>query len=556
LTSSGKTGVLSLSKYLPFELDSIRNKILLFAVLATLIPSGITAWIAYSQSRRALEQRINQELLSVSSQSSRELDVWLKERLQELRTLGGYYEVSETLDPSRPASATARGRLNEYLHSVRGRLLEYAELVVLDPQGRTVATTAGIPKPVNLPADWARTLRTDNQLVGEAYWDASSRGAQIVLAVPVQRLDGQRLLGGFAARVQLSGVQQQLADLVDKSESHLFLATADGQMMVTSGGTTPEFMATKVKPGTLDRLSKNENSTVAYQDGAGEEMVGTLRRVPHVPWIVAAEIPATSAYREVRRFRNIALAIVVALLIVVSVIAYWLGLILVRPLDRLTKGAAEVAAGDLAVDLPPGGGGEVGYLTYVFNHMVSRLRESRKELDASNATLRKQNEELERLSTTDSLTGLANRRQLNRRLTEEVLRARRSKQPFAVVMSDVDHFKSYNDAMGHPAGDEVLKRVAQILRESTREVDLAARYGGEEFCVLLPETSGEMALQVAERIRSRMAVEKFPGRQITVSLGIAEFARNGDTAEAVLAAADAALYQAKRAGRDRVNRAK
>jgi diguanylate cyclase (GGDEF)-like protein len=181
--------------------------------------------------------------------------------------------------------------------------------------------------------------------------------------------------------------------------------------------------------------------------------------------------------------------------------------------------------------------------------MVARLRESRKELDASNAALRKQNEELERLSTTDGLTGLANRRQLSRRLGEEVLRARRSKQPFAVVMSDVDHFKSYNDTMGHPAGDEVLKRVAQILRESTREVDLAARYGGEEFCVLLPETSGEMALQVAERIRARMAAEKFPGRTITLSLGIAEFAKNGDTA-------DAALYQAKRAGRDRVTRAK
>jgi diguanylate cyclase (GGDEF)-like protein len=315
-------------------------------------------------------------------------------------------------------------------------------------------------------------------------------------------------------------------------------------------------MATKLKRGTLERLSRNENSTVNYQNAAGEEMVGTLRHVPHVPWIVTAEIPAASAYREVRRFRNIALSIVVALLAVVSVIAYWLGLILVRPLDRLTTGAAEVAAGDLAVDLPPGGGGEVGYLTYVFNHMVSRLRESRKELDASNATLRKQNEELERLSTTDGLTALANRRQLNRRLTEEVLRARRSKQPFAVLMADVDHFKSYNDTLGHPAGDDVLKRVAQILRDCTREVDLVARYGGEEFCILLPETSGEMALPVAERIRSRMAVEKFPGRQITLSLGIAEFARNGDTPEAVLAAADAALYQSKRTGRDRVIKAK
>jgi diguanylate cyclase (GGDEF)-like protein len=198
----------------------------------------------------------------------------------------------------------------------------------------------------------------------------------------------------------------------------------------------------------------------------------------------------------------------------------------------------------------------VGYLTYVFNHMVSRLRENRKELDASNATLRKQNEELERLSTTDGLTGLANRRQLSQRLNDEVSRARRSKQSFVVLMADVDHFKSYNDTHGHPAGDEVLRRVAKLIGESTRDVDLAARYGGEEFCVLLPETTAEKAVPVAERIRAHVAEEKFSGRQITLSIGIAEFPRNGEAPESVVAAADAALYQAKRAGRDRVVKSK
>jgi diguanylate cyclase (GGDEF)-like protein len=269
-----------------------------------------------------------------------------------------------------------------------------------------------------------------------------------------------------------------------------------------------------------------------------------------------SEMPADAANREIRRFRNLALAVILGLLVAVSLLAYWLGLILVRPLDRLTKGASEVAAGDLAVDLPAAGGGEVGYLTHVFNHMVSRLRESRRELDSSNAALRKQNEELERLSTTDGLTGLSNRRQLSQRLNAEATRVRRNKHPFSILMADVDHFKSYNDAHGHPAGDEVLKRVAQILRESIREVDCAARYGGEEFCVLLPETPADTAVQAAERIRSRVAGEKFPGRSITLSIGIAEYPKNGEAVETALAAADAALYQAKRAGRDRVHRAK
>ena len=538
-----------------FDQESIRNKILLFAVLATLLPSGITALLSYIQNRRALQARINQELRSTSSQTARELDVWLKERLQELRTVGGSYEVSETLDPSRRAGGAARGRLNEYLRSVRGRLLEYAELMVLDAGGRIIATTAREPRAVSLPADWSNTLRTDHRLVGEAYWDAPSRAAQLWWGVPVERLDG-RLLGGFAARVQLAAVQQQLADLTSGTEILLDLATDDGSLMVSSTGISAELMSSRLKPEELERLARNEGATTSFEAAGGEGAVGVLRRIPRVPWVVIAEMPAAVALREMRRFRNVAFGVVLARLVVTSVIAYRLGFVIVRPLERLTQGAAEVAAGDLAVGLPAGGGGEVGYLTYVFNHMVSRLREGRKELDARNATLEKQNEELERLSTTDALTGLVNRRQLGRRLSEEMTRSRRNKHALTVLMADVDHFKSYNDTHGHPAGDAALKRVADILRDSIREVDCAARYGGEEFCVLLPEAPADSAVQVAERIRKRVGAADFGGRHLTLSIGLAEFGKNGDAPEAVVAAADAALYQAKRAGRDRVVRAK
>jgi diguanylate cyclase (GGDEF)-like protein len=250
-----------------------------------------------------------------------------------------------------------------------------------------------------------------------------------------------------------------------------------------------------------------------------------------------------------------ALLILLSLLTATGLIAYRFGLLIVRPLDRLTKGAAGVAAGDLAVDLPSAGGGEVGYLTYVFNHMVSRLRANRTELDSANATLRQQNEDLERLSATDVLTGLANRRQLTQRLAAEVERSERTNRPFAVVMADVDHFKSYNDEFGHPAGDVVLKGVGEIIRKSTRGVDCAARYGGEEFCILLAEATTVSAVVAAERIRTQVGSYEFPGRRVTVSLGIAQFPKDGNTWETVVASADAALYEAKNAGRDRVGMA-
>jgi diguanylate cyclase (GGDEF)-like protein len=137
-------------------------------------------------------------------------------------------------------------------------------------------------------------------------------------------------------------------------------------------------------------------------------------------------------------------------------------------------------------------------------------------------------------------------------LENEVRRSRRLDHTFAVLMADVDHFKQYNDAHGHPAGDEVLRCVAGVLRDSTRDVDFVARYGGEEFFVLMPELSAEAAAEVAERIRTRLAVEPLLAGEVTVSFGVAEFPANGDSGERLISVADSVLYQAKKEGRDQV----
>jgi diguanylate cyclase (GGDEF)-like protein len=229
-------------------------------------------------------------------------------------------------------------------------------------------------------------------------------------------------------------------------------------------------------------------------------------------------------------------------------------LIIVRPLERLASGAAEVAMGDLDVDLPAAANssGEVGALTKIFNEMVSRLRAGRLELANANETLRQKNRELELLSVTDGLTGLTNHRALMQRLNEEGVRSRRNERAFSVIMADVDHFKQYNDQFGHPEGDQVLKAMASILKDSTRTVDCVARYGGEEFAVVLPETDITGALEVAERIRSRVERTEFPKRKITLSIGVAEFPRDATTPGEIVVVADEALYVAKRQGRNQV----
>ncbi|MEA2723984.1 MAG: hypothetical protein QOH59_1755 [Gemmatimonadales bacterium] len=532
-----------------FRLDTVRSKILAFALAVTVIPSGLTAWISYTQNRKALEEKISQELLSASAQTAREMDVWLKERLYDLRVFASSYEVSENLARG-TAGSTTQGRLNDYLNSVRERFSDYEELVVLDPQGRMVASSASKPRVFRLPNDWKTELSATNAVVGEAFWDQALGMGTLLVAVPVQRADG-RLLGALAARLNLRGAKDGLLTFAPGKYGQVYLIGTGGNLIVNSLTTSAELMRLSLKPGILERLTKREGAVLTYESVSGVEVLGSLKQVPRVGWSVLSEVPVDTAYQQVRRFRDLTLAIVAALLLGVTAIAYRLALLIVRPLERLTKGAAEVGEGDLAVDLPKATG-EVGDLTYVFNHMVGRLRQSRQDLDAVNETLRERNEELERLSASDSLTGLSNRRVLTQRLSEELLRAQRQSHSFTVLMLDVDHFKKYNDAYGHPAGDEVLKKVANVLRSCTRAGDCTARYGGEEFAVLLSGKSGDTALQLAERIRERVAAEEFVGGKVTISGGIAEFPHHGHTAEAVISSADEALYEAKREGRNRV----
>ena len=159
----------------------------------------------------------------------------------------------------------------------------------------------------------------------------------------------------------------------------------------------------------------------------------------------------------------------------------------------------------------------------------------------------------EEQASTDHLTGLANRRRFERQLEREVARTERHGRPFSLVLLDLDEFKRVNDTHGHEAGDEAIRTLARVLQQGTRGVDLAARIGGEEFAVILTETNLAGATEVAERLRLALRTTEIPPiGQIAASFGVAECPSQGTTARELLASADAALYQAKREGRDRV----
>jgi diguanylate cyclase (GGDEF)-like protein len=181
---------------------------------------------------------------------------------------------------------------------------------------------------------------------------------------------------------------------------------------------------------------------------------------------------------------------------------------------------------------------------------MKQIDQQAMQLAQSAATLREQ-------SVRDSLTGLYNRRYLDETLERELHRDARNHSPLAVLMMDIDGFKAYNDLHGHPAGDALLRDVGQFLRRHVRLSDIACRYGGDEFALVLLGASLEVACANAERLRGEIKRSEIPRQDpefsgITLSIGIALAPDQGVTSEAVLKAADDALYQAKQAGRDRV----
>ncbi|RUO22241.1 hypothetical protein CWE08_03370 [Aliidiomarina iranensis] len=181
---------------------------------------------------------------------------------------------------------------------------------------------------------------------------------------------------------------------------------------------------------------------------------------------------------------------------------------------------------------------------------TAKSKEAYAELAQLQQLLTEKNQELEALASTDSLTGLHNRRYFQNTLERELENFNTNDEPVSLVLIDIDHFKSINDSHGHDMGDQTLISISENLSENMRHCEYLARIGGEEFAVVLPQQSGKQALKFAERLRKVIAAGHYPTGKLTISLGVAE-ARKNESIQGLYMRADAALYSAKGAGRNR-----
>ncbi len=246
---------------------------------------------------------------------------------------------------------------------------------------------------------------------------------------------------------------------------------------------------------------------------------------------IARQLPALERETSTMMSTGLALAWIVALLGFAAVQTTLRKV--VRPIEELSVAADRIAMGDVTARAPVAGDHEIATLGVAFNRMA---------------------DELKARARTDDLTGLPNFRAFTERIYGELERADRYPESFGVLVLDLDRFKKYNDAYGHLAGNEALRRVAKTIRDTVRAVDFPARYGGEEFAVIVPQVDVASLGAIAERIRAN--VEHLPapndGAIVTVSIGGALYPHDGADRESLFRTADERLYAAKAAGRNRV----
>ncbi|MEO8992390.1 MAG: diguanylate cyclase, partial [Nitrosospira sp.] len=441
--------------------------------------------------------------------------------------------------------------LAHYLRSVQAKLDTILELTVVDATGKIVASSAETPVAVTLPDEWPHNSLTEGLVIAPSHWDAGYATATLSVAVPVLSYDNL-LMGALVAVLDLHSLQPRLKSETKSPPGEVILLDSDGRTLASSQTGTDKLL--RLDPSVLRYLLAQPGNSMAFEGLTHRNVIGLAEVSAEPGVIIVAELDRAAVYGQWIELRNMFLWLVGALVLIVAAVAFQMGRSIVAPLQRLIRAADRIAEGDLEVRLSATRNDELGRLTQVFDQMADRLRRSHAEIMATNEAMQQQNHVLETLSITDSLTGLYNRNKLDAILIDELARFKRTRRQFALLMLDIDHFKTLNDTHGHITGDEILRNVARILRQSIRSIDYAARYGGDELIVILVETSAELAAKTAERIRLQVenAQHSLNGSLIavTVSIGIVQCRPDDITPTAVFGRADKALYQAKRAGRN------
>ncbi len=539
---------------------SIRNRILVFSILVTMLPSLGIGWYWFDLTHKATSEKVEQKLLDSASFAEREINLWLEERSYDLRAFANSPLVLESIRSTVPESknepkkaaaikdASQLRKISSYLALVRDQYSDYRRLMVLDNNGTIIATSGSDDNahPLSVPDNWKEQTAKFRLFSGDAFSVEEEAAPLLLLGIPLFAEQDSPPLGFFVMEVRLQGIPQLLKNSLPLSGAGrdpyaISLFKMNGELIVSTALPVDK-SATLISPQETIGLFAVPRLLKEFVNKHQERVVGVSIPLRHPPWHLLVTEKYDTIFSGLIQNRNRIILIAVLLTIAIGGIATIIASQIINPLQDLTKGVLRVADGDMDVAVAIHRQDELGLVTEMFNIMISRLKESQQKLEL--------------LATTDFLTGLANRKQIMTDLAQQIEQYRRYGTKFSLLMVDIDHFKTVNDTHGHLVGDAVLVQLARIFKETLRILDSAGRYGGEEFLIVLGQADLQKALQTAERIRLAVQQHIFTCDDVTlhatISIGVAEISTEDRTINELIDRADQALYDAKEHGRNRV----
>lgn len=452
---------------------------------------------------------------------------------------------------------------------------EYGELFLTNRYGVMIATTGKLTTLAHRHKYWWIACFDNGQgriFLDDRGFDSSVQGYVIGVVIPIR--DGNEIIGILKCNVNIMGTLSDAVHQFGQRNSGKMKIVRTGGLIISEPNVVPlstmlnEALIEPIKTkesGTTIIVENNEKLLVAFapiQITMGSELFGFgghQESIDHIKgnkgeaWHVIISQREEDAIIYAHEATSVIVLMGAIFTLLAAAGALLLGKWAAKPIVELATIARNIGEGNFDSRHSVSSNDEIGNLAKSLNKMAHNLQEtmaSRDELIFEVEQRKKAEEKLKILSTTDELTGVANRRAFNDKLHTNIGRAKRYHEPLSLLILDIDHFKKVNDSYGHNVGDLILKTLVSALTAGIRQEDLIARWGGEEFCILLPQTGKDAGLQQAERLRKRVADYDFPTvGQVTVSIGHTEL-QDQDIPDSLVKRADNALYLAKRAGRN------
>ncbi|HEY0924640.1 diguanylate cyclase [Rheinheimera pacifica] len=539
--------------------------VLLFGILFLAVSVGLTAYLDRLASA-TLAKAAGDALYSTGNSAAILISRTLVEREREIRLLSKSHLL--TLGDLQGAE------VQRLLNDIRQSYPFYAWIGLAAPDGTVLQATDGMLLKQNVAQRPWFSGGLERSFVGDVHeavllarllpqQNSNEPLRFIDFAAPVHGADNS-IRGVVATHVHWSWVHDVLssvltADAANSGVELLILGSAGHWLHPY------EYIGQLAVPADLPPAGQ-----VALVDWADKQYLTSRIRIStrlgdDLGWQLILRQPAEQALAPVAKLNRQLMWYGAMTLLLAMILAYRLASHFSRPVEQLASLAQKVAQGGENVVFNVSSKlTEIRYLSSALSSMMIKMAAKRQALLQANITLEQQvatrtadleraNARLQQLSHKDALTGIYNRRAADERLKAEFATAKRSSHSYAVLLMDIDHFKQINDQFGHETGDQVIQQVAKLLDNAIRDSDFVARYGGEEFIAVLPATDLHGAVIIANKLcRDIASLDFATAGRVTISIGVAPSAADDTDADTAVRKADAAMYEAKRAGRNRV----